>query len=81
MTAARDSARYAKIIAWSDEDACYVGTAPGLLMGGCHGDDEKVVFDELCQIVEEAIALYKVDGKPLPPATSLKDFANPPPTT
>ena len=76
MTTAKDSARYAKIVAWSDEDSCYIGSAPGLLLGGCHGDDEKAVFDELCQIVEEAIALYKVDGKPLPPATSIRDFAN-----
>jgi predicted RNase H-like HicB family nuclease len=76
MTSAKDSARYAKIVAWSDEDGCYVGSAPGLLLGGCHGDDEKAVFDELCQVVEEAVALYKLDGKPLPPATSGKDYAN-----
>ena len=70
------SARYAKIVEWSDEDQCYVGSAPGLIYGGCHGDDERQVFDELCQIVEEAIALYAADGKLLPPATSGQDFAN-----
>lgn len=58
--------RYPKVVAWSDEDGCYVGTAPGLIYGGCHGDDERAVFDELCRIVEEAIALYEADGKPLP---------------
>jgi predicted RNase H-like HicB family nuclease len=72
----RESARYAKIVEWSEEDRCYVGSAPGLLLGGCHGDDEKRVFDELCQIVDEAIALYHQDSKPLPPATSGQDFAN-----
>jgi predicted RNase H-like HicB family nuclease len=72
----KESARYAKIVEWSDEDQCYVGSAPGLVFGGCHGKDEKAVFDELCQIVEEAIALYRKDGKPLPPATSGRDFAN-----
>ena len=66
----KDSARYAKIVEWSEEDQCYVGSAPGLIYGGCHGDDERVVFDNLCQIVEEAILLYQRDGKPLPPATS-----------
>ena len=71
-----ESTRYAKIVEWSDEDQCYVGSAPGLIYGGCHGDDEKAVFDELCQIVEESIALYHKDGKPLPPATSGRDFAN-----
>jgi predicted RNase H-like HicB family nuclease len=72
----KTSARYAKIVEWSAEDNCYVGSAPGLILGGCHGDDEQVVFEELCQIVEEAIALYEKDGKPLPPATSGRDFAN-----
>ena len=70
------SARYAKIVEWSDEDDCYVGSAPGLILGGCHGNDERAVFEELCQIVEEAIALYKKDGKSLPPATSGRDLAN-----
>ena len=72
----KDSARYAKIVEWSEEDQCYVGSSPGLIYGGCHGDDEKAVFDDLCSIVEEAIALYRADGRPLPPPTSGKDFAN-----
>ena len=71
----KDSARYAKIVAWSEEDGCYVGRAPGLVDGGCHGDDERAVFNELVEIVEEAVALYKADGKPLPPATSARDAA------
>lgn len=72
----KDSARYVKIVEWSEEDQCYVGSSPGLLYGGCHGDDEMEVFAELCQIVEEAVALYRKDGKKLPPATSGRDFAN-----
>jgi predicted RNase H-like HicB family nuclease len=72
----KDSARYAKIVEWSDEDQCYVGSAPGLVLGGCHGSDEKEVFAELCEIVEEAVALYRTDGKPLPPPTAGRDFAN-----
>jgi len=72
----KDSAKYAKIVEWSDEDQCYVGSAPGLIYGGCHGQDEKEVFAELCQIVEEVIGLYLKDGKLLPPATSGKDLAN-----
>lgn len=62
----KESARYVMLVEWSDEDQCYIGTAPGLIYGGCHGMDEKEVFDELCVIVEEAIALYKMDNKPLP---------------
>lgn len=72
----KDSARYAKFVEWSEEDECYVGSAPGLVYGGCHGDDERQVFAELCQIVDEAVQLYRLDGKPLPPATSGCDIAN-----
>ncbi len=72
----KDSARYVKIVEWSEEDQCYVGSSPGLIYGGCHGSDEKEVFNHLCEIVEEAIELYRKDGKPLPPATSGRDLAN-----
>lgn len=72
----RDSARYVKIVEWSEEDRCYVGSSPGLLYGGCHGDDEKAVFEELCRIVEEVIELYLKNGKPLPPPTSGRDLVN-----
>ncbi len=72
----KDSARYVKIVEWSEEDQCYIGSAPGLIYGGCHGDDEKQVFERLCQIVEETVDLYRNDGKPLPPATAGHDFAN-----
>ncbi|MBI2909198.1 MAG: hypothetical protein HYX92_16255 [Chloroflexi bacterium] len=56
----KESSRYVKIVEWSEEDQCYVGSSPGLIYGGCHGDNEWYVFDELCRIVEEAIELHKV---------------------
>ncbi len=72
----REGAQYVKIVEWSVEDDCYVGSAPGLFYGGCHGQDEQQVFEELCQIVEETIESYRRDGKPLPPPTAGRDFAN-----
>ena len=72
----KESARYVKIVEWSEEDQCYVGSSPGLIYGGCHGSNERDVFDELCRIVENAIALYKTDGRTLPAPTSGRDFAN-----
>ena len=72
----KDSAKYVKIVEWSDEDQCYVGSSPGLIFGGCHGDNEREVFGELCRIVEEVIELFQKDGNPLPAATSGRDFAN-----
>ena len=70
------SARYVKIVEWSEEDQCFVGSCPGLFYGGCHGDHEQEVFSELCRIVEETIDLYKRDGRFLPLPTSGKDYAN-----
>ena len=75
----KDSARYAKIVEWSEEDQCYIGSAPGLFHGGCHGDDEKQVFAELCDIVEEWIATMQSDGTPLPPPTIGRDLSKAPP--
>lgn len=72
----KESALYAKIVEWSEEDQCFVGSAPGLLYGGCHGSDEKEVFAELCRIVDEAIELYQEEGKTLPPPTAGRDLAN-----
>ena len=46
-------ARYRKIVEWSNEDGCYVGTCPGFMYGGVHGADEMKVFRELCAAVRE----------------------------
>lgn len=65
----KESARYAKVVEWSEADQVYIGTVPGLFYGGCHGDDEQAVFAELCEIAEENIAIYHKRGIPLPPPT------------
>jgi predicted RNase H-like HicB family nuclease len=70
------SARYVKIVEWSEEDQCFVGSCPNLFYGGCHGLDEQAVFAELCEIVDETIALLQEEGKSLPPATAGRDLAN-----
>ncbi len=70
------SARYVKIVEWSKDDGCYVGSCPGLSLGGCHGTDERAVFAELCEIVEETIDIYHADGTRLPPATAGRGLAS-----
>jgi predicted RNase H-like HicB family nuclease len=64
------SQRYTKIVYWSDEDQCYIGTCPDLFYGGCHGDDEQAVFARLCQLVDETIELHDQEGRPLPPPSA-----------
>jgi predicted HicB family RNase H-like nuclease len=71
----KNSDRYLKIVEWSEEDQCYVGTCPGLFYGGCHGENEAEVYKELCEIVEESIELYKQDSKKLPADTAGKDYS------
>ena len=66
---------YLKIVEWSEEDQCYIGIAPGLFMGGVHGDEETAVFQELCDVVEETIALFEAEGKPLPAPTANKQYS------
>ena len=66
----KEASNYIKVVEWSDEDRCFVGSSPGLFYGGCHGDNERAVFDELCGIVEEVVAGHLEDGRPLPPATA-----------
>jgi predicted RNase H-like HicB family nuclease len=72
----KQAARYVKIVEWSEEDGCFVGSCPGLFYGGCHGEDEQAVFAELCRVVDETLELYAQEGKPLPPATCGHDWAN-----
>lgn len=68
--------RYVKIVEWSEQDGCFIGSCPELFYGGCHGSDAKAVFAEHCDIVEEAIRLYEEDGKEIPPAMSGREFVN-----
>lgn len=69
------SDKYLKIVEWSEEDQCYGGTCPGLMLGGIHGDDEAKVYKELCNAVEEWITLLSEDGEPLPAETAGKDYS------
>lgn len=69
------AARYMKIVEWSDEDGCFVGSAPPLIGPCCHGKNEARVYAELCEIVEEWIALLEGDGATLPEPLPAKKFS------
>ncbi len=66
----KQSDKYLKIVEWSDEDKCYIGSVPGWLDQCCHGDDESKVYKELCTIVDEWIEIYKSENISLPKETS-----------
>jgi predicted HicB family RNase H-like nuclease len=69
------AAQYTKIVEWSEEDGCFVGSAPAIIGPCCHGNDEAKVYAELCQIVEEWIEILETDGHPLPEPLSAKKFS------
>ena len=64
-----DSARYVKIVEWSEEDGAF-GQCPGVIGPCCHGQDEVEVYRELCEIVSEWLEIAVQDGTPLPPPTA-----------
>jgi len=66
------TAKYVKIVEWSDDDHCFVGRCPGIIGPCCHGDDEAEVYRELCTIVDEWVERLQRDRQPLPPPTSGK---------
>ena len=62
----KKSDQFLKIVEWSEEDGCYVGSAPPLIGPCCHGNREDQVYRELGRIVDEWIEIHEKDGIPLP---------------
>jgi hypothetical protein len=52
----------------------FVRSCPGIIGPCWHGDDEVKVYRQLCEIVEEWIAITKRDNKPLPAPTAATKF-------
>jgi predicted HicB family RNase H-like nuclease len=69
------AARYTKFVEWSDEDHCFIGRCPELMLGGIHGNDEARVYAELCQAVEEMVEVTAKDGQSLPVPLANKKFS------
>lgn len=72
----REGDRYSKVVEWSDVDQCFIGSCPELFYGGCHGSEARAVFEELCSVVDEVVALYHRDRKPLPAPLTDREFVN-----
>jgi predicted HicB family RNase H-like nuclease len=58
----RLSACYPRVIEWSEEDHCYVGSAPPLVGQCCHGATEAKVAAQLAIIVADLVQDV-IDGK------------------
>ncbi len=64
-----NSAKYIKIVEWSEEDQCFIGCCPRIIGPCCHGDNEVEVYRELCEIVDEWLTMAHQENKALPPPT------------
>ena len=71
----KKSDRYIKIVKWSEQDDCYVGSCPSLMLGGVHGDNEMKVYRELCDVVEEWIKNGELYGEALPKPDAANKFS------
>jgi predicted HicB family RNase H-like nuclease len=58
----RLSARFPRLIEWSDEDGCFVGSAPPLVGQCCHGRTEVEAASQLAAIVDDLVHDV-LDGK------------------
>jgi predicted HicB family RNase H-like nuclease len=57
---------YLRIVEWSREDHCFVGSAPPLIGRCCHGPTEASVLKQLERIVDDWIRLQDAEGVALP---------------
>jgi predicted RNase H-like HicB family nuclease len=71
----KKSDRYMKIVEWSEEDQCYVGRCPELMLGGVHGRNEQKVFAELCEVIEEWIENAENEKESLPRGMAGKHYS------
>jgi hypothetical protein len=63
----KTSDQYHKWVQWSEEDQTYLGKCPDLI-SGIHGDDPRLLYVELCDVVDEVIQHFEAAGRPLPPS-------------
>lgn len=71
----RLSARFPRLIEWSDDDGCFVGSAPPLVGQCCHGKTEADVATQLAVIVANLMQDV-LDGKmPLPKGEAGKTYS------
>ncbi len=59
------SDQYHKWVEWSEEDQVYIGKCPDLITG-IHGDNPQQVYGELCEVVDDVIAHFELEGSSLP---------------
>ncbi len=64
----KETDKYHRWVAWSEEDQVYVGRCPDLFLGGVHGDDPIKVAKQLQRLIDEWEAEHQDSSFEFPPA-------------
>ena len=64
----KETDKYHRWVAWSEEDQVYIGRCPDLFLGGVHGDDPIKVARSLQKVIDEWEEDHRVSGTILPSA-------------
>ena len=70
-----DKKTFLKVVEWSNEDDCFIGSVPGWIGKCCHGKNEIEVFIQLTEILSEWIEIYKKEKLPLPLGLQKKSYS------
>lgn len=66
---------YLRVVEWSPEDRCFVGSAPPLIGRCCHGPTETRVLRQLTRIVEEWVRLANEQALAVPAPDGLSTYS------
>ena len=64
----KETDRYHRWVAWSEDDQTYIGRCPDLFTGGVHGDDPIKVAKQLQIVIDEWEQEHLDSSTPFPPA-------------
>jgi len=64
----KETDKYHRWVAWSEEDQADIGRCPDLFLGGVHGDDPMKVARQLQAVIDEWEEDHRTSGTTLPSA-------------
>lgn len=64
----KETDKYHRWVAWSEEDQVYIGRCPDLFLGGVHGDDPIKVAKQLQKTIDEWERDHRESGIDFPKA-------------
>lgn len=61
----KDLDRYHKWVEWNEGDQVYIGKCPDLVTG-IHGENPVLLYEELCEVIQDVIDHFNAEGRSLP---------------